>query len=170
MIKLSYDIKNYRRDLKDLVKSGDTVVELGCHMGGTTKLFPKDCNVIAVDNSPEAVDEMAKLDVNFISGDVRRHEVIAEAFKIVQSCDVLAIDLGGGYHPDTVFKVFYIWSSTFKPKHTVIRNRGLLEFFNSAQGSGEEIFCGEGYLETYHDSGIPPLIKEFDLWTPNLKR
>ena len=170
MIKLSYDIKNYRRDLKDLVKSGDTVVELGCHMGGTTKLFPKDCKVIAVDNSPEAVDEMAKLDVNFISGDVRRHEVIAEAFKIVQSCDVLAIDLGGGYHPDTVFKVFYIWSSTFKPKHTVIRNRGLLEFFNSAEGSGEEIRCDEGYLETYHDSGIPPLIKEFDLWTPNLKK
>ena len=170
MIKLSYDIKNYRKDLLDLVKSGDTVVELGCHIGGTTKLFPKDCNVIALDNSPEAVDEMAKLDVNFISGDVRRHEVIAEAFKIVQSCDVLAIDLGGGYHPDTVFKVFYIWSSTFKPKHTVIRNRGLLEFFNSAEGSGEEIRCDEGYLETYHDSGIPPLIKEFDLWTPNLKR
>ena len=170
MIKLSYDIKNYRKDLKNLVKSGDCVIELGCHVGGTTSLIPKDCNIIAIDNSPEAVDEMAKLDVEFISGDVRRHEVIGEAFKITQSCDVLAIDLGGGYHPDTVFKVFYIWSSTFKPKHTVIRNRGLLEFFNSARGSGEEISCEDGYLETYHDSGIPPLIKEFDLWTPKLKK
>ena len=169
MIKLSYDIGNYRDDLKDLVKAGDTVIELGCHLGGTTRLIAQDCNVIAIDNSPEAVDEMAKLDVRFISGDVRKHEVIAEAFKITQSCDVLAIDLGGGYHPDTVFKVFYIWSSTFKPKHTVIRNRGILEFFNSAEGSGEDIRCDEGYLETYHDSGIPPLIKEFDLWTPNLK-
>ena len=169
MIKLSYDIGNYRDDLKDLVKAGDTVIELGCHLGGTTRLIVQDCNVIAIDNSPEAVDEMAKLDVRFISGDVRKHEVIAEAFKITQSCDVLAIDLGGGYHPDTVFKVFYIWSSTFKPKHTVIRNRGILEFFNSAEGSGEDIRCDEGYLETYHDSGIPPLINEFDLWTPNLK-
>lgn len=170
MIKLSYDIENYRKDLNDLVSPGDCVIELGCHLGGTTKLIPKDCSVIAIDNSPEAIDEMAKLDVNFISGDVRRHEVIAEAFKIVQSCDVLLIDLGGGYHPDTTFKVFYIWSSTFKPKHTIIRNRGLLEFFNSAKGSGEEIVCEEGYLETYHDSGIPPLIKEFDLWTPRLKK
>ena len=170
MIKLSYDIKNYRKDLQDLVKAGDTVIELGCHLGGTTRLFAKDCNIIAIDNSPEAVDEMSKLDVNFISGDVRRHEVIAEVFRITQSCDVLAIDLGGGYHPDTVFKVFYIWSSTFKPKHTAIRNRGILEFFNSAKGSGEEIICNEGYLETYHDSGIPPLIKEFDLWTPKLKK
>lgn len=170
MIKLSYDVKKYRQDLLDLVKSGDTIIELGCHTGGTTKLFPKDCNVIAIDNSPEAVEEMEKLDVKFISGDVRLHEVLAEAFKITQSCDVLAIDLGGGYHPDTAFKVFYIWSSTFKPKHSVIRNRGILEFFNSAIGSGEEISSDEGYLETYHDSGIPPLIKEFDLWTPNLKK
>ena len=170
MIKLSYDIKNYRKDLLDLVKSGDTVIELGCHLGGTTRLIPSDCRIIALDNSPEAVDEMAKLGVDFISGDVRRHEVIGEAFKIAKSCDVLAIDLGGGYHPDTTFKVFYIWSSTFKPKHTVIRNRGILEFFNSATGSGEDIMCDEGYLETYHDSGIPPLIKEFDLWTPKLKK
>ena len=140
MIKLSYDVKNYRKDLLDLVKSGDTIIELGCHIGGTTKLFPKDCNVIAIDNSPEAVEEMEKLEVTFISGDVRLHEIIAEAFKIVQSCDVLAIDLGGGYHPDTVFKVFYIWSSTFKPKHTVIRNRGILEFYNSAIGSWKEVF------------------------------
>ena len=170
MIKLSYDVNKYRQDILDLVRPGDTVIELGCHTGGTTKLLPKDCNVIAVDNSPEAVDEMAKLDVKFISGDVRRHEIIGEVFHITQSCDVLAIDLGGGYHPDTAFKVFYIWSSTFKPSHSVIRNRGILEFHNSAIGSGEEIFSDEGYLETYHDSGIPPLIKEFDLWTPKLKR
>ncbi|WP_405269434.1 class I SAM-dependent methyltransferase [Methanobrevibacter sp.] len=170
MIKLGYDVKNYRQDLLELVESGDTVIELGCHVGGTTRLFPDDCNVVAVDNSPEAIDEMAKLDVSFISGDVRRHEVIAEVFKITQSCDVLAIDLGGGYHPDTVFKVFYIWSSTFKPRHTVIRNRGILEFYNSAVGSDEEIISDEGYLGTYHDSGIPPLIKEFDLWTPKLKK
>ena len=171
MIKLSYDIENYREDLLDLVKSGDNVIELGCHVGGTTKLLPKDCNIIAIDNSPEAIEEMAKLShVKFISGDVRLHDILAEAFKIIQSCDVLAIDLGGGYHPDTAFKVFYIWSSTFKPKHTVIRNRGILEFFNSAKGSESEIICEEGYLESYHDSGIPPLIKEFDLWTSSLKK
>lgn len=170
MIKLSYNIKNYRKDLLDLIEEGDVVIELGCHTGGTTQFLQDKCMVIAVDNSPEAVDEMAKLDVEFILGDVRLHDVMAEVFQKVQNCDVLAIDLGGGYHPDTVFKVFYIWSSTFKPKHTVIRNRGLLEFFNSASGSGEDYSSSEGYLESYHDSGIPPQIKEFDLWTPELKK
>ena len=153
MIKLSYDIKNYRKDIQELVSSGDTVIELGCHIGGTTKIIPNDCNVIAVDNSPEAIEVMDNFDnVNFISGDVRLHGVLREAFEITQKCDVLAIDLGGGYHPDTVFKVFYIWSSTFKPKHTIIRNRGLLEFLNSTKSSGEEYFSVEGYLESAGDA------------------
>ncbi|WP_458403559.1 class I SAM-dependent methyltransferase [Methanobrevibacter sp.] len=170
MIKLSYNIENYRKDLLDLVSPGDTVIELGCHVGGTTKLIASKCNVIAIDNSPEAVDEMAKLNVEFISGDVRLHDIIAEVFKITQKCDVLAIDLGGGYHPDTAFKVFYIWSSTFKPKHSLIRNRGILEFFNSAKSTEKEHVSAKGYLESYHDSGIPPQIKEFELWTPSLKK
>lgn len=171
MIKLSYDIKNYRNDLAEIISDGDVIIELGCHIGGTTRLINKNANVVALDNSPEAIDEMTGIEnVTFIPGDVRRHEVIAEVFKTIQSCDVLAIDLGGGYHPDTVFKVFYIWSSTFKPTHTVIRNRGLLEFFNTATSSDENIKSGEGYLDSYHDSGIPPLIKEFDLWTPALKK
>lgn len=171
MIRLSYDIENYRDDLMELVGPDDNVIELGCHVGGTTRLISPKCNVVAVDNSPEAVDAMKGLEgVEFISGDVRRHEVLADVFKIIQSCDVIAIDLGGGYHPDTVFKVFYIWSSTFKPRHTVIRNRGLFEFVNSTSLSDEDYRTGEGYLESYHDSGIPPLIKEFDLWTPELKK
>ena len=171
MIKLSYDVKKYRRDLLEFVEADDIIIELGCHVGGTTKLISPGCKVIAVDNSPEAIDEMKSIEnVNFIPGDVRLHEIIGEVYKITQSCDVLAIDLGGGYHPDTVFKVFYIWSSTFKPKHTAIRNRGLLEFFNSASASDEDYRTSTGYLESYHDSGIPPLIKEFDLWTPKLKR
>lgn len=171
MIKLDYDVEKYRRDILEVTGADDTVIELGCHIGGTTRVIPKTCNIIAVDNSPEASGEMNKLNhVKFINGDVRRHEIIAEVFKLTQSCDVLAIDLGGGYHPDTVFKVFYIWSSTFKPEHTVIRNRGLVEFINSSKTTEQDYISKEGYLDSYHDSGIPPLIKEFDFWTPTLKR
>ena len=95
MIKLSYDVKKYRRDLLELVEADDIIIELGCHVGGTTKLISPGCKVIAVDNSPEAIDEMKNIEnVNFIPGDVRLHEIIAEVYKITQSCDVLAIDLG----------------------------------------------------------------------------
>ena len=39
MIKLSYDVKDYRKQLLDLISSGDIVIELGCHTGNTSKLI-----------------------------------------------------------------------------------------------------------------------------------
>ena len=54
MIKLSYDVEKYRQDIMDLVEPDDTVIELGCHTGGTTRLIPESCRIIALDNSPEA--------------------------------------------------------------------------------------------------------------------
>ena len=171
MIKLCYDVNDYRTQISGAINEGDTVIELGCHTGNTSKvILENDVRLIAVDNSPEASVEMNKLDLTFINADVRLHDTISEVYKLTQRCDVLAIDLGGGYHPDTVFKVFYIWSSTFKPKSTIIRNRGLVEFYNSiSEVMGDFMSC-EGFLDSYKDSGIPPQIKEFDLWTPMPKK
>lgn len=171
MIKLCYDVNDYRTQISGAINEGDTVIELGCHTGNTSKvILENDVRLIAIDNSPEASEEMNKLDLTFINADVRLHDTISEVYKLTQRCDVLAIDLGGGYHPDTVFKVFYIWSSTFKPKSTIIRNRGLVEFYNSiSEVMGDFISC-EGFLDSYKDSGIPPQIKEFDLWTPMPKK
>ena len=136
MINISYDIKEYRKQLFDIANDGNVIVELGCHVGNTTKLILDkfdNVSIIAIDNSPEAIDKMEKLadeysNLTFISGDVRRHEILLKAFRLAQKCDILSVDLGGGYHPDTVFKVFYIWSSTFKPTHSLIRNKGLVDF------------------------------------------
>lgn len=171
MIKLCYDVNDYRTQISGAINEGDTVIELGCHTGNTSKvILENDVRLIAIDNSPEASEEMNKLDLTFINADVRLHDTISEVYKLTQRCDVLAIDLGGGYHPDTVFKVFYIWSSTFKPKSTIIRNRGLVEFYNSiSEVMGDFMSC-EGFLDSYKDSGIPPQIKEFDLWTPMPKK
>ena len=171
MIKLSYDVNDYRKQISDLINDGDCVIELGCHTGNTSKvILEKNVTLIALDNTPEASSEMSKLDLTFINADVRLHETLSEVFKLTQKCDILAIDLGGGYHPDTVFKVFYIWSSTFKPTHTIIRNRGLVEFHNSVAEVKGDYRSEEGFLDSYKDSGIPPQIKEFDLWTPMPKK
>ena len=171
MIKLCYDVNDYRRQISDVISEDDTVIELGCHTGNTSKvILENNVKLIAIDNSPEAKSEMDKLDLTFINADVRLHDTLSEVFKLIQKCDVLAIDLGGGYHPDTVFKVFYIWSSTFKPKHTIIRNRGLVEFYNSVCEVEGNYKSEDGFLDSYNDSGIPPQIKEFDLWTPMPKK
>ena len=179
MIKIVYDIKVYRQVLRDIIKKDDVVVELGCHVGNSTRIIgdlSPDGAVISLDNSPESVDAMKSVSntypsTEFIKADVRLYETLEEvALKIkdIGRCDVLSVDLGGGYHPDTTFKVFFIWSSTLKPRDTIIRNRGLLDFIHSA--STDELVKSEmGWLESSGNDGIPPRLKEFKLWSSKIR-
>ncbi len=176
MIKVVYDIKIYREALKNIIKPDDTVVELGCHVGNSTKIISKlalDGKIISIDNSPESTEPMNEVmdtykNVKFLKADVRMHETLEYVIKQTKSCDVLSVDLGGGYHPDTTFKVFFIWSSSLKPRQTIIRNRGLLDFIHSAS-TEENIKSEYGWLESSAKDGIPPGLKEFTLWSSKLK-
>jgi hypothetical protein len=178
MIKVVYDIKVYRKVLKEIIKTDDVVVELGCHVGNSTRIIAKHNphgKIFSLDKSLESVDKMGNLmgeypQLEFIQADVRLHETlesIAEKLEGLGGCDLLSVDLGGGYHPDTTFKVFFIWSSTLKPQKTIIRNRGLLDFLKSASSS-EFITSKKGWLESCGDDGIPPRLKELKLWSPRL--
>ncbi|AMK15112.1 Methyltransferase domain-containing protein [Methanobrevibacter olleyae] len=168
-------MKVYRQDLNEVLEKTDVVVELGSHVGRSSELILYKLStgsLISIDNSPEAIKPMERLsrynnNFRFISGDVRLHETLEEVVKSIDRCDVLSIDLGGGYHPDTVFKVYYIWSSTLKPRDVLIRNQGLIDFVNSVDYD-EEFESSEGWLESCGNQGIPPRIKEFSLWTDKI--
>ena len=179
MINIVYDIKIYRQTLEKIIKEDDVIVELGCHVGNSTRIIselaPKG-KIIALDKGSESKEKLELLNkevetpIEFIESDVRLHETLEKVAKKVNElggCDVLSVDLGGGYHPDTTFKVFYIWSSTLKPRETIIRNRGLLDFIHSAQTS-ETISSNEGWLESCRDDGVPPNLKELKLWSPKV--
>ncbi|MGO9386772.1 MAG: SAM-dependent methyltransferase [Methanobacterium sp.] len=175
MIKIVYDIKVYREVLKDVIKADDIVVELGCHIGNSTRIISHlACSgkIIALDKSPESPDCMDALmkeqsNVEFIKRDVRLHETLEEVYSKIKKCDVLSVDLGGGYHPDTTFKVFFIWSSTLKPRDTIIRNRGLIDFIQSSS-TYENIKSKNGWLESSGDDGIPSRLKELRLWSTKI--
>jgi hypothetical protein len=178
MIKIAYNIKIYREALRDTIKKDDVVVELGCHTGNSSKIISKLTigKVIALDKSEEATEHMkivtaAHSNIEFMKADVRLHETletVARKLEIVGGCDVLALDLGGGHYPDTTFKVFFIWSSTLRPRDTIIRNRGLLDFIHSSS-SKETIKSQEGWLESSGEDGVPPRLKELQLWSSKLK-
>ena len=179
MINVVYDIKVYRQVLKDIIREDDVVVELGCHVGNSTRIISQlapEGKIIALDKGTESKEKLEQLNkevktpIEFIQSDVRLHETLEEVAKKVSElggCDVLSVDLGGGYHPDTTFKVFFIWSSTLKPRNTIIRNRGLLDFIHSSSTS-ELIRSENGWLESCGDDGIPPRLKELKLWSPKL--
>jgi 23S rRNA U2552 (ribose-2'-O)-methylase RlmE/FtsJ len=179
MIKIAYNIKIYREVLRDIIKKNDIVVELGCHTGNSTQIIStlnKPGKVIALDKSEEAAHHMNHImglnsNIDFIKADVRLHETLEEVTRKINEyggCDVLTLDLGGGHYPDTTFKVFFIWSSTLRPRDTIIRNRGLVDFIHSASSS-EVIKSHKGWLESSGGDGIPPRLKELQLWSSKLK-
>ncbi len=135
MISIVYDQKRYHEILSDIVTSDDVVIEIGPHLGESTKALKVAKKVIAVDKADqsEAAFKETPENVTFVKGDVRFFKTVDEVLKLVSECDILAIDMGGGRFPDTVFKVWAIWSGVFKPKHSIIRNFGLGEFLNRAK-------------------------------------
>ena len=90
MIKIVYDIKVYREGLKDIIKEDDVVVELGCHVGNSTRIISQIApygRIIALDKSSQSEKKMQKLIkeegslIEFIKGDVRLHEILEEVAK-----------------------------------------------------------------------------------------
>lgn len=167
MIEISYNRKDYQEDMIKHVKLLDEVVELGCHVGTSTKIISRlnqDGTVYAFDNSPESRDAMNNLgieyqNIEFYKADVRDKELLYEFKRNHEKIDVLCIDLGGGYHPDTVFKVFFLWSSILKPRVTLIRNKGLMDFVNSSN-TDENIKSDKGFLNSSSNEIIPQEFKK----------
>ena len=62
MINLSYNICDYRKQILEILNDNDTVIELGCHVGNTSRLIlENDVKLIALDNSPEAESQIIKI-------------------------------------------------------------------------------------------------------------
>ncbi len=175
MIHISYNRRKYQEDMINNIKLLDNVVEIGCHIGTSTRIISRlnqDGTVYAFDNSPESVEAMNNLgieysNIQFFKADVRNEEVLYDFARKYDKIDVLCVDLGGGYHPDTVFKVFFIWSSILKPRVSLIRNRGLIDFINSSTSS-ENIQSDEGFLESSAQNIVPENLKELKLWSDKL--
>lgn len=149
MISIVYDRKRYHDVLKQLVRPGDTVIEIGPHLGASTKALSHARRVVAVDKAAqaEAAAELFPQNTAFIKGDARFFDTVGKVLKLTNKCDLLAIDMGGGRFPDTVFKVWAVWSGVFKPRDSVIRNRGLGEFLRRARIDDDSL------LKDFADSG-----------------
>jgi len=153
MISIVYEVSAYRRLLADNVKTGDIVIELGPHTGVSTASYAKKAKfVVAVDIGKESDGPFKKItaefpQVRYINADARSFETIKKVMKLAKKCDVLAVDLGGGRYPDTVFKVWGAWSGVFAPRDSIIRNRGLAEFLQRAQIKDKTI------IRNFDDSG-----------------
>ena len=176
MIRIAYKKERYRKLLADMVDEGDTVIEVGSHLGESTRGYVKKAKkVVAVDKSVQAREAMNELQAEygnlvFVEGDVRSFETVEALMKETRGCDLLAVDMGGGRYPDTVFKVWATFSGVFEPMKSLIRNRGLAEFVQRAEVADESVirdFPVNGWLSEY-GRGMPYKLKkqldEFRFW------
>ena len=176
MISIVYDSKRYRTLLRDTVKDGSTVIEIGPHVGRSTSAYvEKTKRTIAVDLGLQSEKAFRKLcerhsNLVFLRADARKFETVKEALKHASSCDYLLLDMGGGRFPDTVFKVWAVWSGVFRPKHSVIRNRGLAEFVQRAKIIDDSLirdFSDDGWMSVWGrtvPSKLKDQLEEFGLY------
>ena len=171
MITVSYNVARYRSLLADTVREGDTVLEIGPHIGKSSKGYlGKAGKSVLVDKGVDCAQTLKELadeyeEVVFVCGDARDFETITLTLQHISECDVLAVDLGGGRFPDTVFKVWATWSGVFKPRDTVIRCRGLAEFLKRAKVKDETLpdeFEDSGWLKEYGRKTPKQLRKQLD--------
>jgi hypothetical protein len=176
MITVTYDVDEYRKLLAKTVKEGDTVVEIGPHIGRSTDGYVKKAlKAVLVDKGKDctrALDEYAERHGNvvYVCGDARGFDTLSLVLKHAPSCDVLAVDLGGGRFPDTVFKVWGTWSGVLKPRDSIIRCRGIAEFLRRARVEDDTIeteFKDAGWLADYGratPSKMRGQLEEFSHW------
>lgn len=176
MIAVVYEVKRYRELLSKTVRAGDVVVEIGPHTGGSTLPYLERAKlVVAVDKAEQARRRFHSIskkhdNVHFIKDDARGFEAIKKALQHAKSCDVLAVDLGGGRHADTVFKVWATWSGVLKPRDSVIRCRALAEFLQRAEIADQTLkqqFPESGWLSTWGRATpykLKKQLEEFKYW------
>jgi hypothetical protein len=176
MISIAYEVERYRELLASSVTDGCTVIEIGPHLGLSTKAYiDKAGLVVLVDIGPQSEAAAKKMrlahpELEFIRGDARSFDTVKKVREITKKCDVLAVDMGGGRFPDTVFKVWAVWSGVFRPKHSIIRNRGLSEFVQKARIEDPSVirdFPNDGWMSEWGRT-IPSKLKvqleEFSFW------
>jgi hypothetical protein len=176
MISIVYDVKKYRELLGRIVKDGDVVIEIGPHVGKSTLSYVERAKkAVAVDLGEQSAAAFRRMEkefpqLKFVLGDARSFGTMKEVMKLTSCCDVLAVDLGGGRFPDTVFKVWAAWSGVFKPDDSVIRNRGLAEFLQRAKIGDDSLkrdFSDDGWLSVWGratPSKLKDQLKEFSFW------
>ena len=168
MIGVVYEVGTYRKALGKTVAEGDKVIEIGPHQGKSTDAYIDNVEkTILVDKGKDSVDALTSYcqeheNAVFVCSDAREFDSMRLVQTHLNKCDVLAVDMGGGRYPDTVFKVWATWAAVFRPRDSIIRCRGLAEFIRRSKildDSLPETFEESGWLSEY-GRGTPIQMKE----------
>ena len=131
---LTARVSTYRRWARELVKPGDTVIELGASTGKTTVVLAcRAARVLAVEHSPSlAADTRERLaaypHVTIITGDAFE---AGPVLALIKRADAVFIDIGGSAGPWQTMDLAHRYLHLFRPRVLVLRNTKLNSFVAS---------------------------------------
>mmetsp|Transcript_5955 Transcript_5955/g.10818 ORF Transcript_5955/g.10818 Transcript_5955/m.10818 type:complete len:252 (-) Transcript_5955:24-779(-) len=124
------EVSEYRAAVLSLVTSADVVLEIGSHVGGTTKVIASVAGrVVGVDQQPELVAEARQTHPeiqfeNFDAFDSSRLIALVKALE-PQKFTKVFIDISGSRDLATVFKLMDLVDKTVCPEAMVVKSQAL---------------------------------------------
>jgi len=132
------EVSEYRAAAQCLVRPDDWVLEVGCHVGGTTKVLASCTQkLIGIDQQPDLVAQARQKLPNI------RFEILDafEASKVLALVKDIAperfkkvfIDISGSRDIATVVRLMDIFENTLRPEHIVVKSQALKRFLLRGQ-------------------------------------
>lgn len=124
------EVGEYRAAAQQLVHSRDCVLEVGCHVGGTTKVLASAAgHLVGLDQQPSLVAQAREKlpEVQFEIGDAfdaQRVLALARAQEAKRFTKVF-VDISGSRDLSTVVRLLDIYENTLKPEILVVKSQAL---------------------------------------------
>jgi protein-L-isoaspartate O-methyltransferase len=141
-IVLTQGVKQYRETVPELVRGTDSVLEVGCGTGKTTKIISAHAGfVLAIDHSVRVYEARhhgltnARIE-RWNAWDVPRIRSVATRF------DLIYVDISGCCPPEILMRLVRCYEGAFEPAVIVVKNTRLKRFV--AQ-------CDVGGISSRHD-------------------
>eukprot|EP00927_Polykrikos_kofoidii_P026756 TRINITY_DN23775_c0_g1_i1.p1 TRINITY_DN23775_c0_g1~~TRINITY_DN23775_c0_g1_i1.p1 ORF type:complete len:311 (+),score=62.30 TRINITY_DN23775_c0_g1_i1:99-1031(+) len=124
------EVGEYRAAAQQLVHSKDCVLEVGCHVGGTTKVLATTAgHLVGFDQQSDLVAEARRRrpDIRFEVGDAfdaPRVLALAREQELKRFTKVF-VDISGSRDISTVVRLLDIYENTLKPEILVVKSQAL---------------------------------------------
>mmetsp|Transcript_49150 Transcript_49150/g.117085 ORF Transcript_49150/g.117085 Transcript_49150/m.117085 type:complete len:258 (-) Transcript_49150:92-865(-) len=128
------EVGEYRAAALQLVNSKDVVLEIGCHVGATTKVIAtKAKRVVGLDQKAMLV-EQARINhphITFEIGDAFEAQQVIRLQESVRpdSFSKIFVDISGSRELSTVIRMLVMYESTLKPELIIVKSQPMKRLF-----------------------------------------
>jgi SAM-dependent methyltransferase len=127
-IVLTHGVKQYRETVPELVRGTDSVLEVGCATGKTTKIISEHAgSVLAIDRSVRVYEARGH---GFTNVRIERWDAwdVARIRSVATRFDQIYVDISGCGPPEVLMRLVRCYERAFEPAVIIVKNSRLKRF------------------------------------------